>query len=169
MAKRGSWRPNPSDVLARAVEHIEYEARWLTRGQKAFHALRNDDPDTANLGFEAALVHCRVLLDFLCPRPNVRAGDVLACEYLAADVIDGRPHAICDTPSAVLGDDVAAVRQALDGWLAHLGNVRLTTRTKPQWDRVLTGCREMFVLFVDAVDPRWTEQFQAARAAAVDT
>jgi hypothetical protein len=169
MTKHSSWRPNTDDDLRNAVEHVEYEVRWLTRGHETFRALRHEDSDTANLAFEAALIHCRVLLDFLCPRSNVRKGDILACEYLPGGPADGRPYAICDKPSTVLRDDVAVVRQALDGWLAHLGAVRLNMRTKPQWDNVLQGCRDMFVLFVDHIDAAWTDQFQPARAAALDT
>jgi hypothetical protein len=59
------------------------------------------------------------------------------------------------------------VRQALDGWLAHLGSIRLGAEDKPNWDHVLAGCRTIFVEFVDRFEVPWRERFLPARNAAL--
>jgi hypothetical protein len=135
------WTPTLRTLLFAAIEHVEYEVRWLSRGHHGWHALRNRDPDLAKLAFEAALISCRVLVDFPCPRANPRDGDVLGCEYIWPGGV--RPRAVLDVDEIkrLLGASVPDVRTALDGWLAHLGSLRLDDPDKPGWDHVLAGSR----------------------------
>jgi hypothetical protein len=163
---RQLWTPNSDDVLLDAIEHIEYEIRWLARGHDAWRDLHVSDPDIANLAFEAALIHCRVLADFLCPRSSPYRGDVLACEYAWPDAEEVRAVVAPDEVIRKLGCPIEDVRRALDGWLAHLGKLRIEGKDKPAWDDVLAGCRTMFVAFVDGLNDPWSERFAPARTAA---
>lgn len=167
MANQNAWRPHSTEVLLAAVEHIEYEARWLSRGRDASCKIYTLDSDLRNLALEAALIHCRALLDFLCPRARPHMADILACEYVCNGA-QHEPFPVVSSAEAkqLLGYEVGPVRQALDAWLAHLGHARLDDASKPQWDWVLTGCRRMFLNFVDALEDPWRSRFEGARRAA---
>jgi hypothetical protein len=159
------WARNTPEQLRAAVYDITYEARWLARGHEWSNELWARNSDVANLMLEAALVHCRVLLYFLAPG-GVRAGDVLACEYLNSDPALA-PYAVVSEErfQAVVGCTVRDAKNDLGAWLAHLGGLRLSDRPKESRLALLAGSRRLFVEFVDRLDSRWRSAFDEARCA----
>lgn len=173
MPKRPRWTPNSRSDLDDHVEHITYEVRWLCTGHDVWREFDSPaervgpfaESDVGNLGLETALIHCRVLLDFLLLRSSPWPGDVLACEYLPRwSGPQPQPVAPVPTVEARLGETMPYLRDALDGWLAHLGRTRLQAPRKPDWARVLAECRELVAVdWFNQLEPAWREPFREAR------
>lgn len=118
------------------------------------------DEELADLVGEAALLHCRILLDFFFPIPDPRPGDLIAFEYFEGH----EPAAIFDDDFANerLGIPPRVLKGALNRRLAHMSTARFRDQRKPNWNRALTGMRQLFVIFADWLEVDRREWFEPA-------
>lgn len=165
--------PSKAELAELATTHLYYEVAML-RGSGAEHRRRRiERPDIEGLNraapervscmafFEAALMHARVLNDFLTARPNTKRypEDVWAGDYITNWKA---PNPGPLKRSEAIGSN-RAIKDAIDKQLAHLSIRRVRGQRRFDIDGIVDAFVHDMSVFANDLDNRCYAELEGVR------